>query len=105
MHYGIDIAAPIGTPLFASKAGTIIEVSEENGGYGKYFIIDHKDGTKTLYAHCNSIFVSVGDTVTKGEHVAAVGSTGRSTEPHLHFEIRINGEKVNPALYLNVNEI
>lgn len=99
-HYGQDYAAPAGTPIYAAKAGKVIYSSYNNGGYGKLVILDHGDGTQTYYAHCSSLYVNVGERVSKGEHIAAVGTTGDSTGNHLHFEIRVNGTPVNPAKYL-----
>ncbi len=89
-HNAIDIGAPVGTPVYASADGRVIlaRYSGWNGGYGNYFIISHSNGTQTLYSHCNKIYVSVGQRVEKGEVVGTVGSTGRSTGPHLHFEVR-----------------
>lgn len=93
MHRGIDIAAPAGTDIYASKSGVVI-VSMMGysgsgfGGYGNVVMIQHNDGTYTLYAHCQTRYVSVGDVVSQGQVIAAVGSTGDSTGNHLHFEIR-----------------
>lgn len=89
-HNAIDIGAPIGTPVYASADGRVIlaRYSGWNGGYGNYFIIAHSNGTQTVYAHCTKIYVSVGQRVEKGEVVGTVGSTGRSTGSHLHFEVR-----------------
>lgn len=95
MHNGIDIAAPTGTPIVASAAGIVIEASYMRG-YGNTVIVDHGGGVSTLYAHCSRIFVREGQRVRQGERIAAIGSTGLSTGPHLHFEIRINGRPVNP---------
>lgn len=89
-YNGIDIAAPVGTPILASADGAVIlaRTSGYNGGYGLYVVIKHNNGTQTLYAHMSRVNVSVGQTVTQGEVIGAVGNTGRSTGPHIHFEVR-----------------
>lgn len=89
-HNAVDIGAPVGTPIYAAAEGRVIlaRSSGWNGGYGNYVIVSHPNGTQTLYAHCSRIFVSAGDRVQKGEQIGVVGSTGNSTGPHLHFEIR-----------------
>lgn len=90
-HNGIDIAAPIGTPILAARGGRVTLVrggSGWNGGYGNYIVITHENGIQTLYAHLNSISVSQGDMVKQGEQIGSSGNTGRSTGPHLHFEVR-----------------
>ncbi|MGH9194720.1 MAG: peptidoglycan DD-metalloendopeptidase family protein [Acidimicrobiia bacterium] len=97
-HNGIDIAAPYGTPIFAAKAGRVI-FSGWYYGYGRTVIVDHGDVT-TLYGHASKLLVRNGQTVEAGESIARVGSTGVSTGPHLHFEIRVNGRAVNPLKYL-----
>ena len=99
-HKGIDIGMPMGTPICATKDGTVSTSVYGTGSYGYYIILDHGDGIQTLYAHCSELLVSVGDVVTKGQVIAKVGSTGNSTGPHVHFEIRINGERVDPLPYL-----
>ncbi len=104
-HTGVDFPAPANTPIRASASGTVIYVRTGAGygrawGYGNYVIVDHGGGFSTLYAHCTSIPVSVGDTVTKGQTIAYVGTTGWSTGYHLHFEIRRNGAHTNPLNYL-----
>lgn len=100
-HAGMDIAAPTGSTIVAADSGTVILASYGyNGGYGNYVIISHGNGYTTRYAHCSSLSVSVGQQVSKGQKIAAVGSTGASTGPHCHFEIRINGSTVNPADYV-----
>ena len=104
-HAGVDFPAPANTPIRASASGTVIYVRTgagygRNWGYGNYLIVDHGGGFSTLYAHCTSIPVSVGDTVTKGQTIAYVGTTGWSTGYHLHFEIRRNGAHTNPLNYL-----
>lgn len=100
-HSGIDIAASSGSNIVAAESGTVILSSwGYNGGYGNYVIISHGNGYTTRYAHCSNLYVKVGDTVSRGQVIAAVGSTGASTGPHCHFEVRINGESVNPVNYL-----
>lgn len=100
-HGGIDIAARIGEPIKASDGGIVIHSSYNNGGYGYMVDIDHGNGYVTRYAHCSKIYVENGEKVNKGDVVAAVGNTGRSTGPHLHFEVRKNGKPQNPQDYLN----
>ena len=99
MHEGIDIACAYGAPAHAAAAGTVI-YSGWLGGYGNIVVVDHGNGLSTAYAHASAILVSVGQSVAQGESVALVGSTGHSTGPHLHFEVRINGVAVDPLLYL-----
>lgn len=100
-HAGIDIGAAGGTNIVAGDSGTVMLASfGYNGGYGNYIIINHGNGVTTRYAHCSNLYVSTGETVTKGQVIAAVGSTGASTGNHLHFEVRINGESQNPMNYL-----
>ncbi len=99
MHYGLDYAAPMGTPIYAADGGTVTSAGW-SGAYGYTIVIDHGANKKTLYAHCSRLFVSAGTKVYKGQHIAAVGSTGRSTGPHCHFEIFINGANVNPSYYV-----
>jgi murein DD-endopeptidase MepM/ murein hydrolase activator NlpD len=99
MHEGIDIAAPTGTPIWAAAAGTVIH-SGWLGGYGNLVVVDHGNGLATAYAHASAIFVGVGQSVEQGETVSLVGSTGNSSGPHLHFEVRVNGAAVDPLLYL-----
>ncbi|WFD10252.1 LysM peptidoglycan-binding domain-containing M23 family metallopeptidase [Tepidibacter hydrothermalis] len=98
-HTGIDIAAPKGTPIKASDGGTVIFSGTQNG-YGKLIIIDHKNGYKTYYGHCSSLVAKKGQKVAKGDVVAKVGSTGRSTGNHLHFEVRKNNVPLNPTKYV-----
>lgn len=90
-HNAVDLAAPVGTPIVASAAGTVIASKTDggwNGGYGNYVIISHSNGTQTLYAHTSANLVSVGDVVSKGQTIAKIGMTGKTTGPHVHFEIR-----------------
>lgn len=98
-HTGLDIAATTGTPIKVVADGTVIAASY-NGSYGNLVKVDHGNGVETWYAHTSKMYVTVGQTVTAGEIIAAVGSTGNSTGPHLHLEIRINGNHVNPQNYL-----
>jgi murein DD-endopeptidase MepM/ murein hydrolase activator NlpD len=102
MHTGIDIAGPKGTPIVAAQTGTVV-YANWFGSYGKAIIIDHGGGYTTLYAHNDSISVSVGSVVKKGDNIALLGTTGYSTGPHLHFEVRMNGEYVEPLTYVKGN--
>jgi murein DD-endopeptidase MepM/ murein hydrolase activator NlpD len=99
MHEGIDIAAGLGTPIRAAAAGTVIHAGWL-GGYGNLVVLDHGDGLATAYAHASAILVGVGQSVAQGQTLSLVGSTGNSTGPHLHFEVRVNGSAVDPLLYL-----
>ena len=98
-HTGLDIAAPKGTSIKAAASGTVT-FAGTSGSYGKMIIISHSDGVETYYAHCSALYVSVGDTISQGQVIAAVGSTGNSTGNHLHLEIRKNGTILNPQNYL-----
>lgn len=98
-HTGLDIATPTGTPIKVVATGTVTCASY-NGAYGNLVKVDHGNGLETWYAHTSKMYVSVGQEVEAGEVIAAVGSTGNSTGAHLHLEIRINGEHVNPQNYL-----
>ena len=98
-HTGIDVGAPTGTSIKAAAGGTVI-FSGWKGTLGKLIVISHGNGVQTYYAHCSSLLVSSGQTVSSGQLIAKVGSTGRSTGPHLHFEIRVNGTAVNPQSYI-----
>lgn len=98
-HKGRDYAAPSGTSIYAAASGTVTQVSTSSAR-GKYCIIDHGNNMSTLYQHCSAILVQTGQTVSAGQEIAKVGNTGNSTGPHLHFEVHINGEPVDPRLYL-----
>ena len=98
-HTGLDIAASKGTSIKAAASGVVV-FSGTNGAYGKMIAISHGNGVLTYYGHCSSLYASVGKTVNQGDVIAAVGSTGNSTGPHLHFEIRVNGVAYNPQNYV-----
>ncbi len=99
-HQAVDIAAPQGTRVQASDSGYVAVVGRVDTGYGLYVIIDHGNGLQTLYAHFSATLVSVGQSVSKGQTLGLCGSTGKSTGPHVHFEVRQNGVRRNPMLYL-----
>jgi len=99
MHSGIDIGAPHGANVFAADSGTVT-ISTHNANYGNYIVIDHGNGVATLYAHLSSRGVGVGASVSKGQVIGQVGSTGVSTGPHLHFEVHVSGSRVNPLTKL-----
>ena len=98
-HTGLDIACTTGTDIKVVSNGTVT-FSGKKGSYGNLIIVDHGNGVETWYGHCSKLYAKVGDAITAGDVIAAVGSTGNSTGPHLHFEIRINGECVNPQNYV-----
>ncbi len=100
-HSGMDLAAPQGSNAVAAEAGTV-RMAGWNGGYGYCVIIDHGGGVATLYGHNSKLLVSAGQTVSRGQVIAKVGSTGNSTGPHLHFEVLINGSTTNPAPYIGL---
>ena len=99
-HTGMDLAVPTGTPIRAALPGTDTVSQYNAGGYGYYVMIDHGNGLSTLYGHNSRLLAQVGQTVEAGDIIALSGSTGRSTGPHLHFEVRVNGERTNPRDYL-----
>ena len=98
-HEGIDVSAPMGAPIVAPAAGIVMRVARETG-YGNVLEIDHGNGIVTKFAHCSRIMVREGQHVTRGQTVAAVGNTGLSTGPHLHYEIHVNGKVVDPLTYV-----
>ncbi len=99
MHEGLDFAAPSGTPILAASGGVVLE-AKWAPGFGNMVEIDHGDGLITRYAHASSLLVKQGDLVERGQQVARVGSSGRSTGPHLHFEVRLAGQPLDPRLFL-----
>ena len=99
-HPGIDIANDSGTPIVATADGVVTDAGWNSGGYGNMVDIDHGNGFMTRYAHAQAVAVSPGQTVKRGQIIAYMGSTGYSTGPHVHYEVRVNGEAVNPAGYL-----
>lgn len=98
-HKGMDFAAPTGTPIYAAASGTVTSASY-SGNAGNMIVINHGNGLQTYYMHCNSMYVRAGQTVSKGQNIGAVGSTGNSSGPHLHFQVMQNGTPVNPRNYL-----
>lgn len=100
-HKGWDIAGSSGICIMSVQSGTVVGVNSAGNGYGLNVTISHGNGLRTLYAHCSDIYVSVGQKVSRGQIIAAVGNTGRSTGPHLHFEVLKNGTSIDPAVYLS----
>lgn len=101
MHKGMDIAGNVGDPVMAAFDGVVKSMFYERDGYGNVVILEHEDGLETRYAHMSKFEVKEGDKVKKGDLVGRVGNTGRSTGPHLHFELRVNGNPVNPEGYID----
>ena len=98
-HTGLDIGAPTGTPIKAAASGTVTFAGVKKS-YGYMVVISHGDGIETYYGHCSKLYVTAGEKVSQGEVIAAVGSTGNSTGPHLHLEVRVNGVAFNPQIYV-----
>jgi murein DD-endopeptidase MepM/ murein hydrolase activator NlpD len=96
-HEGVDIAAPQGTGVFVSAEGSVVRTGYDAAGYGRFVEIRHPNGMSTLYGHLSRLDVATGDRVSGGERIGLVGSTGRSTGPHLHFEVRRGDRQVNPV--------
>ncbi len=96
----IDIYIRIGTPIYAADAGYIALIKRQTGSYGLQIVVDHGNGYQTRYAHLSKVYVEVGQSVARGEKIAASGNTGKSTGPHLHFEVMQNGVRLNPLRYL-----
>lgn len=105
MHAGIDLAAPIGTPIYATADGTVSAAGWNSGGYGNLIKVDHGSGIETRYGHLSRILVSPGQRVTRGQQIGRMGSTGRSTGTHLHYEVRVDGRAVNPMPFLRASNV
>ena len=99
-HAGIDLAIPTGSRVYSAWDGTVQAVRYSKSGYGYHVIVNHGNGVVTLYAHCSKLLVSEGAKLSQGDVIALSGNTGKSTGPHLHFEVRVNGEARNPRLVL-----
>ena len=99
MHAGVDIPGPIGTPVYATADG-MVDRAEKAGGYGNMIELDHGKGIQTRYGHLSKLLVEAGTRVHRGQLIALMGSTGRSTGPHLHYEVRLDGHAVNPVPFL-----
>ena len=99
LHAGLDLGCPVGSNVRAADGGTVIQAGY-HPSYGYLVVIDHQNGMETYYAHNSQLLVSVGDKVYQGQQIAESGNTGRSTGPHCHFEIHVNGSAVNPRNYL-----
>lgn len=100
-HKGMDIAAPAGTDIYAAADGVVVSAGWNAGGYGFFVMVDHLDGYQTIYGHCSALYATEGQTVTRGQLIAAVGSTGQSTGNHCHFEVRYMGMCYDPASFIN----
>ena len=100
MHAGIDLSGPVGTPIYATADGTVSDAGWNSGGYGRLVKIDHGRGIETRYGHLSAIMVRPGDRITRGQLIGRMGSTGRSTGSHLHYEVRIDGRAVNPIPFM-----
>jgi len=99
-HKGVDIGAPTGAPVHATADGIVVSAEPVTGGYGRLVIVDHGGGVQTYYAHLSKILVHPGQVLRRGELVGLVGSSGRTTAPHLHYEVRVGGAPMNPYRYL-----
>jgi murein DD-endopeptidase MepM/ murein hydrolase activator NlpD len=100
MHAGIDLSGPVGTPIYATADGTVTNAGWNSGGYGNLVKIDHGRGIETRYGHLSSITIQPGQHITRGQLIGRMGSTGRSTGSHLHYEVRIDGRAVNPIPFM-----
>jgi len=99
-HWGIDIGLPTGTPILAGLTGKVVAVGYDAGGYGNFVVIEDENGIQARYAHCHQILVSQNQPVKRGDAIASVGSTGASTGPHLHMEISVDGQRINPIFFV-----
>jgi murein DD-endopeptidase MepM/ murein hydrolase activator NlpD len=100
MHPGIDLAGPLGTPIYATADGTVLRAGYNSGGYGNLIEIEHGRGITTRFGHLSAVLVEPGDKITRGQLIGRMGSTGRSTGSHLHYEVRIDGRAVNPIPFM-----
>lgn len=104
LHPGIDLAGPMGTPIYATADGTVQRAGWNSGGYGNLVELDHGRGIATRYGHMSAILVNAGDHITRGQLIGRMGSTGRSTGSHLHYEVRIDGRAVNPVPFMKATD-
>jgi murein DD-endopeptidase MepM/ murein hydrolase activator NlpD len=104
MHPGIDLAGPMGTPIYATADGTVLRAGWNSGGYGNLVELDHGRGIATRYGHMSAILVHAGERITRGQQIGRMGSTGRSTGCHLHYEVRIDGRPVNPVPFMKATD-
>jgi murein DD-endopeptidase MepM/ murein hydrolase activator NlpD len=104
MHPGIDLAGPMGTPIYATADGTVLRAGWNSGGYGNLVELDHGRGIATRYGHMSAILVHPGEHITRGQQIGRMGSTGRSTGCHLHYEVRIDGRPVNPVPFMKATD-
>lgn len=104
-HNGVDLSAQIGSPIRAAADGTVVEASYTGGGFGRLVVIDHGGGVRTFYAHLSRIDLIAGQEIRRGEIVGALGRSGRATAPHLHYEVRLGGNPVNPYRYLSRSNV
>jgi murein DD-endopeptidase MepM/ murein hydrolase activator NlpD len=104
MHQGLDLAAPVGTPIYAPASGTVLTADWSGNGYGLMVTIDHGFGLTTRYAHLSETLIEAGAKVERGQLIAKIGNTGRSTGPHLHFETSLGGVPVDPMTFIRTNQ-
>jgi murein DD-endopeptidase MepM/ murein hydrolase activator NlpD len=104
MHRGVDLAGPVGEDIYAAADGVVVAAGYHSGGYGRFIEIDHGAGIVTRYGHLSRIGVRKGDAVKRGEDIGGMGSTGRSTGSHLHYEVLIDGDQVNPMPFLEASD-
>ena len=103
LHAGTDFAGPVGTPIYATADGVVVHAGWASG-YGRLIKIQHEFGIETRYAHLNAMRVSVGQRVSRGQRIGDMGNSGRSTGPHLHYEVRVGGAPVNPMIYIRAGQ-
>ncbi|MEO5613008.1 MAG: M23 family metallopeptidase [Sphingomicrobium sp.] len=104
MHPGIDLSGPAGTPIYATADGTVLRAGWNSGGYGNLIELDHGRGIATRYGHLSAILIHEGDHIARGQLIGRMGSTGRSTGNHLHYEVRIDGRPVNPVPFMKATD-